>query len=145
VQQTGAKASLLHANNGNGSDEHPQRSEQERPSNQRGSFISLPIRLRGEVIGSVDVRSPNSQSWNQDDLDVVTAIIERAAIAMENARLLAESQKRAAKERTIGEIAARISAQSDIDELLRTAAQELNRTLPGAEIAIQLNQPEEKQ
>lgn len=145
VHHTGAKATLLFANNGNGRDEHPQRSEQERPSNQRGSFISLPIRLRGEVIGSVDVRSPNSQSWNQDDLDVVTAIIERAAIAMENARLLAESQKRAAKERTIGEIAAKISGQSDIDELLRTAAQELNRTLPGAEIAIQLNQPEEKQ
>ena len=67
----------------------------------------------------------------------VTAIIERAAVSLENARLLAESQKRAVKERTIGEITAKISAQSDIDQLLRTAAQELGRTLPKANISIQ--------
>ena len=144
IHHTGARATLLYANNGAGKDENRQ-PEPERTRNQRGSFITLPVKLRGEVIGSVDVRSPDQQTWNQDDLDVVEAIIERAAIAMENARLLAESQKRAAKERTIGEISARISAQSDIDELLKTAAQELNRTLPGAEIAIQLNNSEEKQ
>ena len=61
---------------------------------------------------------------------------------MENARLLAESQKLAAKERTIGEISRKISAQSDVDELLKTAAQELGRTLPGMEISIQLKQDE---
>jgi hypothetical protein len=61
---------------------------------------------------------------------------------MENARLLAESQKRAAKERTIGEISARISAQSEVEELLKTAALELNRNLPGTEIAIQFRKDE---
>jgi hypothetical protein len=48
-----------------------------------------------------------------------------------------------AKERTIGEISAKISAQSDIDQLLKTAAQELNRTLPGAQIAIQFSDNQE--
>jgi len=62
------------------------------------------VKLRGEVIGSVDVRSPENRQWDQDELDIVTAIIERSAIAMENARLLVESQKLATKERTIGEI-----------------------------------------
>ena len=75
-------------------------------------------------------------------MDIVTAILERAAIAMENARLLSESQKLAAKERTIGEISAKISAQSEIEELLKTAAQELGRTLPGMQIAIQLAKEE---
>jgi hypothetical protein len=70
----------------------------------------------------------------------VTAILERAAVAMENARLLAESQKRAAKERTIGEISAKISAQSDVDELLKIAALELHRTLPGAEVTVQFQE-----
>ena len=75
-------------------------------------------------------------------MDIVTAIIERAAIAMENARLLSESQKRAAKERTIGEISAKISAQSEVDDLLKLAAQELTRTLPGTEISIQFTKDE---
>jgi GAF domain-containing protein/HAMP domain-containing protein len=143
VHHTGAKATLLYTNNADGNGDDGSKQEQERSRIQRGSFLSLPVKLRGEVIGSVDVRSPNHQVWDQDDLDVVAAIIERSAVAMENARLLAESQKRAAKERTIGEISARISAQSDIDELLKTAAQELNRALPGAEIAVQLNKTED--
>ena len=91
----------------------------------------------------MDVRTPDSRPWDQDELDIVTAIIERAAIAMENARLLAESQKRAAKERIIGEISSKISMQSEINELLKTAAQELGRSLPGAEIAIQFNKDSE--
>jgi GAF domain-containing protein len=85
----------------------------------------------------VDIQAPDNRQWDQDEMDILKAIIERAAIAMENSRLLTESQKRAAKERTIGEITAKISAQSEVDDLLKTAALELNRTLPGTEIAIQ--------
>jgi GAF domain-containing protein len=142
IRHTGARASLLHRRNGKEKQEDlfdgspAQRSA-------RGSALSLPIKLRGEVIGSVDVRTPDSRPWDQDELEIVTAIIERAALAMENARLLAESQKRAAKERIIGEISSKISMQSEINELLKTAAQELGRNLPGAEIAIQFNKDSE--
>jgi GAF domain-containing protein/HAMP domain-containing protein len=140
IRHTGARTSLIYKKNGG----HEDRSDAS-PSTMkvRGTSLSLPIKLRGEVIGSIDVHAPDNRPWDQDELDIVTAIIERAAIAMENARLLAESQKRAAKERTIGEIASKISVQSDINELLKTAAQELGRTLPGAEIAIQFNKDTE--
>ena len=137
IRHTGAKATFLYRQNGKGKDEGDSDRNQLRTKG-RGAVLSLPVKLRGEIIGSVDVRSPENRQWDQDELDIVTAIIERSAIAMENARLLAESQKLAAKERTIGEISAKISAQSDINELLKTAAQELGRTLPGMEIAIQL-------
>jgi len=142
IRHTGARASLLHRRNGK---EKQEDLFEGRPPhrNARGATLSLPIKLRGEVIGSVDVRTPDSRPWDQDELDIVTAIIERAAIAMENARLLAESQKRAAKEHIIGEISSKISMQSEIDELLKTAAQELGRILPSAEIAIQFNKDSE--
>jgi GAF domain-containing protein/HAMP domain-containing protein len=136
IRHTGARASLLHRKNGAEKQEDIS-SDYTARRNARGAALSLPIKLRGEVIGSVDVRSPDNHPWHQDELDIVTAIIERAAIALENARLLAESQKRAAKERIIGEISSKISMQSEINELLKTAAQELGRSLPGAEIAIQ--------
>ena len=141
IRHTGARASLIHRQNGK-EHEHLFAMHQTRP-NARGAVLSLPIKLHGEVIGSVDVRTPDNRPWDQDELDIVTAIIERAAIAMENARLLAESQKRAAKERIIGEISAKISMQSEIDELLKTAAQELGHNLPGAEIAIQFSKDAE--
>jgi GAF domain-containing protein/HAMP domain-containing protein len=140
IRHTGTRASLLYKKNGK--DESLSDGSAAK-GNVRGTALSLPIKLRGEVIGSVDIHAPDSRTWDQDELDIVTAIIERAAIAMENARLLAESQKRAAKERTIGEISSKISVQSDIDELLKTVAQELGRTLPDAEIAIQFNKDTE--
>ncbi len=140
IRHTGTRAALLYKKNGNGEDHSDSFSAQIKT---RGASLSLPIKLRGEVIGSVDVHSPDNRPWDQDELEIVTAIIERAAIALENARLLAESQKRAAKERTIGEITSKISEQSDINELLKTVAQELSKTLPNAEIAVQFNKDTE--
>lgn len=133
IRHTGARATLLYAkDNGN----EVQSIRDQVPESRDGSLV-LPLKLRDELIGTVHVRAPGNPQWDQDELDIVTAIIERAAVSLENARLLAESQKRAAKERTIGEISAKISAQSDIDQLLKTAAQELGRTLPKANISIQ--------
>jgi len=140
IRHTGTRASLLYKKNGKGEDHSNELSAQIK---SRGASLSLPIKLRGEVIGSVDVHSPDNRPWDPDELEIVTAIIERAAIALENARLLAESQKRAAKERTIGEITSKISEQSDINELLKTVAQELSKTLPHAEIAVQFNKDTE--
>ena len=137
IRHTGAKSTLLYKKSGKSKDEGDSDRVQLKTKG-RGAVLSLPVKLRGEVIGSVDIRSPENRQWDQDELDIVNAIIERSAIAMENARLLADSQKLAAKERTIGEISAKISAQSDVDELLKTATQELGRTLPGMEISIQL-------
>ena len=103
----------------------------------RGASLSLPIKLRGEVIGSVNVHTMDNRKWDQDELDIVTAIIERAAIAMENARLLQESQQRASREAKISEVTAKISASINMRNVLQTAVEELGRALPGSEVLIQ--------
>ncbi len=141
IRHTGAKSTLLYRQPSSENGKSLSNTGLLKPRG-RGAVLSLPVKLRGEVIGTVDIRSPENRQWDPDELDIVVAILERAAIAMENARLLTESQKLASKERTIGEISARISAQSEIEELLKTAAQELGRTLPGMEIAIQLAKEE---
>ncbi len=142
IRHSGARATLLYAGNGkDGKSAIPM--DDPARSKSRGGSLSLPITMRGEPIGSVEVRASSNHQWDKDELDIVSAIIERAALALENARFFEESQKRAAKERTIGEIAAKISAQSRIDELLKTAVQELSRTLPGAEIAIQFRKDQD--
>jgi GAF domain-containing protein len=105
----------------------------------------MPIRLRGEIIGSVDVRAPESRIWEQDELDIVSAILERAALSLENARLLQESQERAAKEAKIGEVTAKIGSSINIHNVLQTAVQELGQVIPGSEIIIQFDQGEKKE
>jgi GAF domain-containing protein len=111
----------------------------------RGASLAMPIRLRGEIIGSVDVRAPESRNWEQDELDIVSAILERAALSLENARLLQESQERAAKEAKIGEVTAKIGSSINIHNVLQTAVQELGQVIPGSEIIIQFDQGEKKE
>ncbi len=135
MRHTGAKTELLY------SDKEPEKQENgltvEKARLHRGETLSIPIKLRGVEIGVVDVRSDDFRGWEQDELDIVSAIIERAAIAMENARLLYESQRQAAKEQKIGEVTSRIGASIHMRNVLQTAVEELGRALPGSEVVIQ--------
>jgi GAF domain-containing protein/HAMP domain-containing protein len=105
----------------------------------RNTDLTVPVKLRGEIVGFLSVRASEGREWTRDDLDIVTAIAERAALSVENSRLLQDAQKRAAKERTIGEISARIGNLVDLDNILQTTIQELSRNMPDAEVAIQFH------
>jgi GAF domain-containing protein len=72
-----------------------------------------------------------------EELSVAENAAAQASLALENARLLDETQRRAAKERTIGEISARIGGLVDIEKIIQITVQELSQTLPNAEVAIQ--------
>ncbi|GAB4541101.1 MAG: hypothetical protein Fur002_08940 [Anaerolineales bacterium] len=100
--------------------------------------ITLPVKLRGETIGMLHVKTDAERKWSDDDIDILTAIVERAALAIESARLLAESRKAAEKERVIGEISARVSSFTNRDNILQAAVVEIGRALPGAEVILQL-------
>jgi GAF domain-containing protein/HAMP domain-containing protein len=143
IRHSGARATLLYGKIDEIRGENdPKRYQAD--SEARGVSLSLPIKLRGEVIGSVDVRAPEDRKWEQDELDIVTAIIERAALSLDNARLLQESQGRAAKEAKIGEVTAKIGASINIRNVLQTAVEELGRALPGSDVVIQFEQNESK-
>ena len=110
-----------------------------------GNTLNLPINLRGQKIGALKLRAPDEHQWTQDEIDIATSIIERAAIAMENARLLEDAQQRATRERVIGDISASISTFSDMEGILRTAVQQLGRRMGGAEVILELGADLESQ
>ena len=60
------------------------------------------------------------------------------ALALENARLLEDSQRRASKERVIGEVTTKISQSINLRNVLQTAVEELGRVMPGSDVVIQL-------
>ena len=107
------------------------------------STIAIPLRLRGQTIGVLDVRSKSGQrEWTRDEISMLQAAAERAALALENVRLVDSAQRRAARERTIGEIAARIGTASNVDSIIQTAVEELGRKLSGAaEVTLELSTP----
>jgi len=103
--------------------------------------ITLPIKLRGQTIGVLDIRSKSgSREWTRDEITLLESAAERAALALENARLVESAQRRASRERSIGEISARIGAVSDFESILQTAVEELGRKLSGAaEVTLELD------
>ncbi len=100
--------------------------------------IIIPIKLRDEVVGVLNITSQTNREWTEDELDIAQAVAERVAIASETARLLSETQRKAAKEETIGQITSKISSSVNMHNILQTTVEEIGRAIPGSEIVIQL-------
>lgn len=108
--------------------------------------LAIPITLRGIQIGTLKLSTTDpSRKWDPNEVAMVQATAERTALAIETARLLQEAQKRAAKERAIGQISAKIGSLVNIDNIVRTTIQELGTTLPGTDVAIQFTSPSSNQ
>ncbi len=106
--------------------------------NKSQPTIVVPVKLRGQTIGVLNIKAPTKdRKWNQDEINLAQAVSDRLALALDNARLLLESQRRAAKEAKIGEVSAKIGASINMRNVLQTAVEELGRALPGSEVLIQ--------
>ncbi len=104
---------------------------------EKRSTVAVPVKLRGEVIGIIHIESNDpSRRWLQDEVSLVGAVAERAAVAMENARLFQDARRRAVKEQAISEATAKISSAMNIENILHATAEELERVLGVSEISI---------
>ena len=100
---------------------------------------TVPVQLRGASIGKLRINpTDDKHQWTEDEIAIIQATAERVALAVENARLILESQKRASKEQVIGEISSKIGASINLDNILQITLREMGRILPGAEISIQV-------
>jgi GAF domain-containing protein len=107
------------------------------------SRLAIPILLRGQTIGMLNMQVNEDRPWEQDEIDIAQAVAERVALAVETARLLENSQNQASKERVIGEISTKISAATNMDNILKTAIGELGNIIPDTDIFIQLTAEQE--
>jgi GAF domain-containing protein len=93
------------------------------------STIAIPIKLRGEIIGILDVQASEERNWKQDEIDIVQAVADRVAISAENARLFDETTSRAERERAVSEITSKIRSTNDPNEMIQIALSELKQAL----------------
>ncbi len=108
-----------------------------------GSHInSFPIALRDEAIGEINITSTHELSPEENNW--IQAIITQAALALENARLLEESQNLAMRERYVTEITNKIWSANTVDGILQVSLRELGQVLDASEATIELKIDEEK-
>jgi len=104
--------------------------------------VSVPVQLRGQIIGQLKLKSSDSsRSWTDDELAIIESTAERVALAMDSARLLDEAQKRATRETFLSELAAKLGTSFQMDSILRDTVEELGQVMKGSTITFQLVNP----
>jgi GAF domain-containing protein len=98
--------------------------------------VVVPIKLRGETIGTLVVQSPSAGNLNQDQLDLIKAVAERVALSAENARLFEETTRRAERERLVSDITGRIRSLNDPQAMVQTAVEELRKVLGATRVEV---------
>ena len=100
--------------------------------------LMIPLMVLNQVIGVIGLEQEDpNRIWTDEEIAIAQAAANRAALTLENARLLEESQRRAVKERTIFESTARIGSALNIENILKVTAEELEKVLSGSEVTLQ--------
>ncbi|MCP4539650.1 MAG: GAF domain-containing protein [Chloroflexi bacterium] len=99
-------------------------------NNTEQASLIVPISLRDEAIGVLGLQgAKDGQQWTEAEITLIEAIADQLALAIENARLLEETQQRAERERIIANITTRVRASMDPETILQTAVRELGAAL----------------
>ena len=102
------------------------------------TVLTVPIKLREQTVGVLNIKSTGSQNWTEDEVDIMSAIVERAALSIENARLLEESRLIAEREHAIGDISSKIGSGTQIEDILKTAIRELGSHISGTQVTVEI-------
>lgn len=114
-----------------------------REANGKPAVVAVPVLLRGEVIGAIEVE-PGTDSGQASTVEMVEAVAQRLAISLDNARLFEEAQAATAQEQRINSIVTRYQEATTVDELLRITLTELSQSLGAQQGAIRLGRVQEE-
>ena len=106
--------------------------------NGENATLAIPIRLRNEVVGVMDIRTLSEHQWDEDEVDIAEAVADRLSLALESSLLLKSTERQAELERITAEISGKIGTTTQFDSILRTAAEELSRVLGASEVLVQI-------
>jgi GAF domain-containing protein len=108
---------------------------------ENGNWFNFPLSLRDQVIGNLSLEI-NDNLLSPEEMEFIDSITTQTAIALENARLIQQTQQRAFQEQKLNQMAAQFSRATNIDQILKLALRELSRLPNVTEVNLQLNPPE---
>jgi len=104
-----------------------------------GPTVVTPLKVRGNVVGALSFRKgTTSEAWTTEEIALLEALTEQLGQALEGARLHQDTQRRAARERVVSEVSARIRESLDLETVLKTTASEMRQALGLEEFIVSL-------
>jgi len=114
--------------------------------NEMEEELVIPIALRGQAIGVIRLQDiDQKRSWNEEEISLIKEFADQVGLALENARLLEATQRRAEREYLVGQITTKLRASNDPQVILQTAVTELRKALHAqkAQVIIQARPAQE--
>jgi GAF domain-containing protein/HAMP domain-containing protein len=92
--------------------------------------LAAPIKFRDQIIGALDLQEIDEpRQWTEDEIALVQAISDQVGLALENARLFADAQRRAEQMATINRIGLSINSDLDLTGVLNALHTDIQRML----------------
>jgi GAF domain-containing protein/HAMP domain-containing protein len=85
---------------------------------QTRSELAVPIKVKGKVLGVLDVQSDRRNAFDDSDLTVLQSLAHQAGVVIENAILFEAEQRQAEQFRLINEVGRHVTSILSTDELL---------------------------
>jgi NtrC-family two-component system sensor histidine kinase KinB len=108
------------------------------------SVVSAPLLVRDDLVGVITLTHPEPNFFNETHLELVQTIAGQAAIAVLNARLYAESQRRAQAMSAVAGSASAIGASLDIQQVLDSILEQTTSALNVEAVSLALVDKEKK-
>jgi diguanylate cyclase (GGDEF)-like protein len=93
------------------------------------SALAVPMRIGARTIGVICAQSSRAHAYTERDRDVMVAIAEQAAIAVENSQHLSRADQRARELQLLAEVSRALSSQLSIRALCQTVCNEVRRVM----------------
>jgi transcriptional regulator with GAF, ATPase, and Fis domain len=111
---------------------------------ESASYLGVPMLVGNKVIGMMAVQNyTNPLAYSSHHLDLLSSISNQATVAIENARLFHQEQKRAEQERLVRTITDKVRRGGDAQSIMRIALEELGQILEADASTIHLGTKEQ--
>jgi signal transduction histidine kinase/CheY-like chemotaxis protein/HAMP domain-containing protein len=92
--------------------------------------LAAPIKLREEIIGVLDVQEmDHPREWTDDEIALVQSVSDQLALALENARLFTDAQRRADQMATLHRIGLSLTAGLQLERVLQSLYEQCSKVL----------------
>jgi GAF domain-containing protein len=101
--------------------------------------LAIPLKVRDQVVGALRFRKGTTgETWTAEEMALLETLVDQLGMALESARLYRDTQRRAARERLINEITARIRSSVSMEAVLNSAVREISQVMDASFAAIDL-------
>lgn len=103
------------------------------------NLLCVPLKRMGRVLGVVEaLNKTGGQDFTPEDMEVMTALADQMAIALENANLIAKAKRESLEKTTLFEVGKKLSTYLDMDEILEQILDLLNRVVSYDAVGVYL-------